>query len=170
VATHDPTDYDSSIYAGHHSLGPKANQAAAGNHKHAEPPFGLWTRAAAQSINNNAQTDIQFTAEVADSDNMGDLAVSNTTFTIKTAGFYLMNVKGSYASNVTGVRQFFIVQNGGNATTWQLNANVTGTFFILLSDVIQCAVNDAIKFATLQNSGAALNFSGAQLSLLRMHG
>jgi hypothetical protein len=34
---HDPTDLDSSVFAGHHSLGPRAHQAAPGNHQHA--PF-----------------------------------------------------------------------------------------------------------------------------------
>lgn len=33
---HSPEDQDSSVYAGHHSLGPRATQAAAGNHKHAD--------------------------------------------------------------------------------------------------------------------------------------
>lgn len=33
---HDDNDQDSSVYAGHHSLGIKATQAAAGNHKHTD--------------------------------------------------------------------------------------------------------------------------------------
>jgi hypothetical protein len=174
MATHDPTDYDSSIYAGHHSLGPRANQAAAGNHKHKQKDttdtvIAIFQRAATQSIPNNTVTAVQFTLEVIDSDNIGDLAVSNTTFTIKTPGVYLAHVKGAYANNVTGIRQFWIVVNGANTSDFQLNANTTGTFFVYVSNFLVLAAGDTVQFQTLQNSGAALNFSAVQLSLLKVH-
>jgi hypothetical protein len=175
---HQENDLDSSVFAGHHSLGTKAHQAAAGNHKHNDlqalidalevPKSFLYTqRAAAQNINNNVVVNIVWDTEIKDTDAMLDIASSNNIL-IKKEGYYLAIVKASYAANAVGARQFFLKKNGVAVSSWQLNANVTGTMLVYFPDNFVAAVNDIITVDTLQNSGGVLALNSASLSLLRV--
>lgn len=167
---HAQPDTDTEVGAMHHTLGNGPNQAASGKDTYDRLNLGfLWVqRPAAQTLNNNVLTDIIFTTEVVDTDGMSDLAHNSTDFTVVKDGYYLSTLKAVFVSNATGIRQMFVNVNGGNALTYQINGNVSGTLFLPLCDMFKLVKDDVIKIKMLQNSGAALDVSGVSFTLTKL--
>lgn len=71
------------------------------------------TRTAAQSINDNTVTAVQFDAERFDNDTMHDTVTNNTRITFTTAGAYLVGFHGLFAAANDYVRCFAVLRLNG---------------------------------------------------------
>jgi len=126
-------------------------------------------RAAAQSINNNAQHLINWDTEDYDTDTM--FTASNTLITIKTAGVYLVTATVAFVANFTDARGAQIVINpttsgSGDSTLVTAGTRIAIAFYdrspstqsaASISTAYNFAVNDTIGVIAYQNSGGALN-------------
>lgn len=135
-----------------------------------DPPGCLITRAAAQSINNTAFTQITFDTELSDNDGM--FAASSTTVTIQHDGYYLVVYGVDWGNSATGTRVANVLQNGTAvpAGGLELPTPATGNCVFTGSTVITAVTSDTVKLEVWQNSGGALNVDKARLAVVRLFG
>lgn len=137
---------------------PLANMAAAvqalANALDGQRPSVSVAKAAAQSIPNNAFTDITFDTETFDSDTMFTATSANVT--VKHAGLWLITARVGYITNGTGSRGATLLKNGGTVAA-SLAAASSVSHVAGVTAQLRLAVNDVIKLQAFQNSGAALN-------------
>jgi hypothetical protein len=127
------------------------------------PPSIGMCRQASASLANNTPTFITWTVEDWDTDTMG--SAGSDTITIKTAGLYAVSVTIAMDGNAAGTRYLWLEKNSTSAGT-QANSflgarvgtpsSATETH-LLISGVVNVAVNDTLRFSVFQNSGGALN-------------
>lgn len=128
-------------------------------------------RDTAQTIGNNSETALSFSAE--DHDGEGYWVIgSPTRLTIPTTGWYIVYGTAAYDSNITGHRRLRILIN--NTTEHLLNqmgANVTGGGNVYLGGAraLYLTAGDFVELFTHQTSGGNLNVFafGARAGIIR---
>ncbi|MGZ4663727.1 MAG: hypothetical protein ACXV5Q_01405 [Frankiaceae bacterium] len=118
-----------------------------------------------QSVATGTVTTIVFPQVLQDTD--GAYSTSTGTYTVATAGLWLVNVRSYWAANATGIRGLWVNHNGGSAGESWLNSNSdTGNNGRAnVTTIVPASVGDTFTAACLQNSGGALNFGLANQEL-----
>jgi hypothetical protein len=114
----------------------------------------------AQTLTNNTNTAIAWTAEDIDTDGFHDNTTNNSRITIPTGkgGKYLISAKLAYAGNATGERAVQIYKNGSLVLQMNVKNGLTGTFFTPTNTGVFTAVaTDYFEIYGYQNSGGNLN-------------
>lgn len=117
-------------------------------------------RNAPQNIPNNAFTPISWDGIFIDT--MGALS-GGVNLIVPFDGWYMVSGHGSFAPNVTGIRQGLFFLNGGSTDSF-VSANATsalGHRFALPNTYLEMAAGDVIQMLQWQNSGVALNTDSA---------
>lgn len=121
-------------------------------------------RTAAQTISNNTDTAMLWTAEEYDTDSIHDTGSNTSRFTVPTggAGKWRVTVNVMWAANANGVRAVFFRKNGAT----RLQEDVRASFATFLNGVnlsidILLADADYIEAVVYQNSGGNLDISVA---------
>lgn len=132
------------------------------------PPACSIARTAAQSINNNTDTLVAFTAGAEfDTESPSDPMFSsgtNTRITIQTAGIYIVTAAVKWAGNTTGVRYCTVRKNGTTIASSSTSNAAAFDVDLTASRALSFADNDYIDVNVYQNSGGALNLSWAYLA------
>lgn len=127
----------------------------------ANPPAARVYKAAAQAINNNTITAINFDTERYDTDTIHDTVTNNTRLTCKTAGLYHFEFSAEFAANATGFRGWFIRLNGSSSNyIAAFELPLTGAAVTACATIgadYRMAVNDFAEAVVWQTSGGALN-------------
>jgi hypothetical protein len=130
------------------------------------PTWSIY-RAGTQSIPNNTWTNLLFTNEDVDTDNMHDLVTNTDRVTISKAGLYSIAMKGSFVPNATGQRAARMTRNGtviNGGTVIVNNAGAANDTAIVVPTLfLQCAAGDILRAAVWQQAGVALNTSDGTL-------
>ena len=124
------------------------------------PPRGESRRSGNLSIANNTAVAVTMQAEVHDNDAIVDIAGAPTRLTIKTAGFYHVYARMTWAANGTGFRWGYVRMDGSKT----LGGNVGGAngifeTYVNVSFVREFAVGEYLELMVLQTSGGALNLN-----------
>jgi hypothetical protein len=117
-------------------------------------------KTADQSINNNTQTAITFTAEYYDTDSFHDNSSNTSRFTIPAGktGKYLISAVARFAANGTGVRTWTLYKNGSSfIQVASMNAVSAGGSASGITFVGTFTAADYIELFGFQTSGGALN-------------
>jgi hypothetical protein len=119
----------------------------------------------AESIPNNATTQLTFDSEHWNTDNNHSTITNTSRLTCQTAGIYIVVAQAAFAANVTGTRIIYINKNGDYVNPWcTFNSNYalqnTG-FSMELVTILQLNVGDYVEASVYQNSGASLNINTA---------
>lgn len=147
------------------TLGTGAQQAAAGNHEHAQ---ALTDRSASavQAIPNAAQTTVLLPDGTLDG-----WTYSAGVFTCTKPGAYVISSVLSYATNTTGRRIQTLWVNGTEVQRNEQTTSVGGIFSLSMSYIHRFVAGDTLELKAYQSSGAALNTSvtnpSTQLQALR---
>lgn len=123
-----------------------------------------------QSIPDSVYTNLTFTVEEFDNDNMINLGVDNTLITTTTAGVYLLSGQLVFPNNTTGNRGIRFVGAGTNAggiQTETVNAEET---MLSISMLFRSLAAGTLRLQAFQNSGGALNCSSRRFSATRLTG
>ena len=131
------------------------------------PTWAIY-RTAAQSINNNTWTFVNFDSEDTDTGNMHSTSVNSFAVTINQPGLYAISGKAGFIPNATGQRAVRLnrTPSGGSPTV------ITGSS-VLFNNVgasnvasaptptcyVQCGLGDVLGVQVWQQSGGALNTS-----------
>jgi hypothetical protein len=123
---------------------------------------------AGQPISNGVETVLAFNSERWDTaagaaSTMHDPATNNSRLTCRYAGKYHVTANIEFAANATGQRQVYLRING---TPGQYAGFVStpGSGFsvgLIVSGVLDLAVNDYVQVFVYQNSGGSLTVSGS---------
>jgi hypothetical protein len=126
------------------------------------PTWAIY-RAAAQSINNNSWTFVNFDSEDADTGNMHSTSVNSFAVTINQAGLYACAGKGGFVANATGQRAVRATKNNVVINGSSVIFNNVGASNVASGATpplyVQCALNDVLGVQVWQQSGGALNTS-----------
>jgi hypothetical protein len=114
------------------------------------------TRDVAQSIPNITATKIAFDAEDYDVGGIAD-PVTNDLFTISRAGKYLITASWESTGATNNIVAVYIYKNGVEQRVSYVRLPSASSVEIVVSDVLNLAVNDTIEMYVFQSSGAALN-------------
>lgn len=130
------------------------------------PTWAIY-RGPTQSIPNNTWTNMSYTSEDTDTDNMHDNATNPDRVTISKAGLYALATKGSFVPNATGQRAARMTRNGtvinGSSVIVNNSGAANDTSIVVPTLYLQCAVGDILRAQVWQQSGAALNTSDGTL-------
>jgi hypothetical protein len=133
-----------------------------------DPPAALIGRVStAQSIPNNAFTDVNHDTEFADTDGMySGLA----PITIAYDGYHFISAGTAWGSSATGVRVNAVSLNTGiiNEISDE-RSGITGNQRFTVAGGLVLVTGDAIRQNVFQNSGGALNCN-ARLTVVRLSG
>jgi hypothetical protein len=115
-----------------------------------------------QSISNNTETAINFTAEEYDTDTMHNNVTNNTRITFTTAGTYLVGFTANWAvSNTTGRRSAALRKNGTtymNGLACEIsNANAANQLRLHNSGIYVASAADYMELIAFQTSGGSIN-------------
>ena len=123
-------------------------------------PTAMVYNNANQSIPNGTSTVLVWNVEVLDNDAMFD-AASNTVFTCKTAGRYLIIATINFAASTSGTRSIKIQKNSDVAPVAfpTLHAVSYGALMMTAIGISTLAVNDTISIRVTQTSGGALDIT-----------
>jgi hypothetical protein len=133
------------------------------------PPMVRATRAAAQSIANNANGAVRFDTQTFDTDDM--FAATSNVITFPTAGIYLLTANMTWDANATGLRVVGIYHNptlsantdaatvtAGTRIAHATNAAINGAATNLFTaTTYEFAANDTACMSCFQTSGGSLN-------------
>ena len=112
------------------------------------------------SIPNNTATALTFNSEVWDTDNCHSTVSNTSRLTCNTAGVYMVVGHAWFAANGTGTRSLQIYKNGVAVANVRIeNPTAGGSTLMMISKIIDLAVNDYVEFYVLQSSGGNLNVS-----------
>jgi hypothetical protein len=116
-----------------------------------------------QSIANNSNVAVEWTAENYDTDFLHSLVTNPTRITATVKGCYEFDVSGQFDANATGSRYLLLRVNGitDYALNWVL-ANSSGDTWVHASDQLYLNKGDYVEVLAFQNSGGALNLKSAQ--------
>lgn len=132
-----------------------------GNFLLGKPVFSAY-QTAVQSISDSTYTGLTFTTEIVDRDNGHSNTVNPSRYTAQTAGYYLFNGQGAFATNTTGIRSLLWHVNGafpvGGGFSTTTSTLIAGTVVLTASPFFQyLSVGDYVELRARQTSGAALN-------------
>lgn len=129
----------------------------------ANKPEARLRQTSAQSINHGTWTALTFGAEDVDTHNGHSTSSNTSRYTAQVAGWYHVTGNGGFVSNSTGHRGVRLHKNGSvvNNTATYFNTSTSDVWSASISADIHLAVNDYVEIAVIQDSGAALNSSGA---------
>jgi hypothetical protein len=147
-----------------------ANNAWTGVQTAANQPRAYAYNSANQSIANATETALTFDTEVYDVGAVHSTSSNTSRFTVPTGGggLYIAIGQIEFASNVTGQRQMRIRANGGASaySGWVVVQAVTtggaATKFQTMT-ILALAAADYVEFMVYQDSGGALNATGANM-------
>lgn len=128
-------------------------------------------RTAVLSVANNTQTVVPLTAaDIFDTAAMHNPASNSSRVFAPEAGIYLATAEATFTNHVTGNRQVNIAKNQAGTMVNQEYGDLapghgTNSFRRTVSGPIEMAVNDYVELFVWQTSGAALDLTGAQLTL-----
>lgn len=131
-------------------------------------PCCIATRLAAQSLVNNAPNGVIFDTEVFD--NAAMFVGPSINVTVPDAGVYTVSGWCQITANTTGMRSLEIVQNGVVVLSAAGSAPSTFDARLALSNDFSAAAGDTFGLVAFQNSGIALNLTGARISVRRSSG
>ena len=118
----------------------------------------------AQTISNNTDTMLPFSAELYDTDSMHSTSTNTSRITIPAGkgGYYEMRWSCIWASNTSGNRRVRLVKNG---SIYELGPVLTvagvGLTMISNSSVVSTSAGDYWELQVFQDSGGSLNTGGA---------
>lgn len=139
-------------------VAPVLGTPASGNGTNLVMPSCQVTNTTAQTIANATVTTLTWDTETWDNDTIHDTGTNTSRLTATTAGVYLCAVGGSWASNDTGVRKFFLYKNGAQVAQTSFSASVvTGSDDAFLYYVVSLNATDYMEIKCNQNSGGNLN-------------
>lgn len=124
-------------------------------------------RNAAQTIANGTDTAVNWPIEYFDNDGLLNSGTP-TRFTISTPGIYLATGMVGWAGNSTGYRVAALYRNGAiwaNESV-QYPGHANACTAIVPSALVSLSATDYLELKVRQNSGAGLNVSYAQMSLV----
>jgi hypothetical protein len=147
-----------------------ASNAWTGVQTAANQPRAYAFNSANQSIANATETALTFDAEVYDIGAVHSTSSNTSRFTVPASagGLYIAIGQVEFASNVTGQRQMRIRTNGSAAaySGWVVMQAVTSggaaTKFQTMA-ILALAAADYVEFMVYQDSGGALNATGANM-------
>lgn len=133
-----------------------ATKALRGDGQWTAVPTARARNTVAQSVPNNAFTNV--TGFNTTDWNQG-CTVQTDRIIVPTAGVYLVRAHVSWASNVTGFRETYILVDGGIAAYNQQVATAfqAGAVHLPAVGLVLCNANSYIQIQVYQNSGGALN-------------
>lgn len=105
----------------------------------------------AQSINNAAETTVDFDTVVADTDS----GYSAGTYTVHTSGLWLFSCAAEWAANTTGNRFLHLLASGRNAFSW-ISAGIDNVGRSSASIMVRLNAGQTVYMTMYQTSGAAL--------------
>lgn len=115
-------------------------------------------RTTSQSIPNATWTTVSFSAAISDPWSRWDGA---TACYAQYAGYYQVSVRGTWASNATGVRMLAIVRNGSDYVDTQEMTAVNGLdHHMSTSCLVYLSAGEYVQMRVYQNSGGAMNIGG----------
>ena len=111
-------------------------------------------------VNVGAGTAVAFDSEYYDTDSIHDNSTNNSRLTCKTAGKYLVVGNAAFDANVTGRRSMWIDKNGMGVTRtvftqWDTAQDYRS--YMIVTVLLDLAVNDYIELGVYQSSGDALD-------------
>jgi len=117
---------------------------------------------------NNTSVYLNFDTVKFDNDGIFELANSDR-LTCKTAGIYLINAYGEFASVVGGLRQMFVTKNETDTQIGKLNAPIVvgQNTYGFISIIVPLEIDDYIRGMMFQDSGEAIN-GALTLSMVRI--
>ena len=114
-----------------------------------------------QSLSNNTEAAIAFTAETFDTNSYHDTSTNNSRITIPSnkAGKYLISGFVTFDANATGNRAVWVYKNGSASRYTSNGPNNGGSQAraISFNTILDLAVGDYIQIYAHQNSGSSLN-------------
>jgi fructose-specific phosphotransferase system component IIB len=123
-----------------------------------------YSRSTGQSINNSAQTDVQYTTVEFQA---GEVVANatNSVFTLNRAGLWALSANGGFVASAGGARSL-IIKDGSGATSFSettiLSAGSGSSTIMNTSTLERFSAGQTVKVVTHQSSGAALNTTGTQ--------
>lgn len=124
-----------------------------------------------QSIPNNTNTAVSFTAESFDTNNMWVIGAP-TRITINTAGFYVFGINFDWSSATNQVREMFFRMNGvlelDRQSQFKNDAVITEQLYDMTYQWF-FSVGDYIEAIAFQTSGAALNLGNVRAQMWAMY-
>ena len=119
---------------------------------------------AAQTINNNTSTKVNYDTELFDTNGFHSTSVNNSRITIPSGqdGYYYVFAFGQFVDNATGFRQIDIWKNNSSSGRPARGATsaVSSAAVIYASGIIYLVATDYIEAVVTQNSGGNLDFYG----------
>jgi hypothetical protein len=120
----------------------------------------------AQSVPNNQDVTLNFTAEDYDVGNNFDANVSNK-FTAPVAGYYLVVSRLTFTAGGAETYILRINKNGGYLTNLYTGSSAAGSHFIYYYDILKLAANDWISVGIHQQAAGNRDFAaGSEYSYL----
>jgi hypothetical protein len=117
-----------------------------------------------QLIPNNQQTHVQF--NTIDHDQRGSVDLANGLIRAPFSGTFLVNSRMGWNGSTPGQRQALLVKNGATIIAAGDGIAAGGGFVSAANTTVSLAAGDTISLDGLQNSGAQVDVSSAQLSAL----
>jgi hypothetical protein len=117
-----------------------------------------------QLIPNNQQTHVQF--NTIDHDQRGSVDLANGLIRAPFSGTFLVNSRMGWNGSTPGQRQALLVKNGTTIIAAGDGIAAGGGFVSAANTTVSLAAGDTISLDGLQNSGAPVDVSSAQLSVL----
>lgn len=133
------------------------------------PPLAHVYNSAVQSIGDAADTVLTFDSENEDTDTLHSVVSNTGRITAAKAGWYLIAVYASWASNSTGRRRLTMRKNGTAVVYVSQNADSGGTTNQNMLWVVELQELDYVDVLGYQNSGGNLDLT-AELQAIRVAG
>lgn len=113
-----------------------------------------------QSISNAANTLLTFDTEYYDTNSYHSTVTNTDRITVPSTGYYLFNIKIDWASNATGIRDFYLRKNGSNIFFNYFYGSSANLTTINFSQVVNATASDYFQINVYQSSGGSLNVIG----------
>jgi hypothetical protein len=146
------------------------NKAVENSNNYRVPPIARYRRTTTQSIANSTDTLVAWDSELVNTDGMTN---SSGAITVPTAGAYIITLGLVFAANATGIRAGIVTVNStstgadSSPLAFSVNNSGAGQAANSASAIVNLAADDIIRAYAFQNSGGALNISGASSNLNR---
>lgn len=124
-------------------------------------------KSGAQSIPNNAVTELTYDLERWDTDSLHSTVTATGRFTAQRKGKYVISSDVTFASNTTGARAILMRHNASFVIQRQDAAATASSTAISLnmSTIYELDIGDTVHVEAFQTSGGALNVSLAEMSI-----
>lgn len=123
-----------------------------------------------QPILNGTLTTLRFSLVVFDNTGTVDLVANPSVVKSPQNGTYCLLANVTFAANVTGIRSFRFVQNGGTFCRDTEMASPTATYptSLEMDSLRDLPVNDAMTLQVVQLSGTTLNVTSCSLAMWKI--